>query len=89
MPAKYTSPDTSAWRTVVALDPAHDAEVQLHERRPELEDVAEAGVPRARIVDGESNAAAIGREGTPQPLVVLDPGVLGELEDDRLLGEGK
>ena len=69
----------------VAVDPADDPAVQLHDVRPELDEVAQARESRAGVVDGERHAGTQRLDREAQPLVVVDGQVLGELDRDRSL----
>ena len=69
----------------VGVDVLGDRPVHLDDVGTETEDVAEGGVPRAGVVDGESNAACSDHaELLLGPLVVGDASVLGDLDDDPL-----
>ena len=49
---------------VVAVDPADEADVELGVGRPQLEDVAQAGVAGAGVVHGEAHVAELGERRT-------------------------
>ena len=66
-----------------------EGEVDLHEVRGELQDMAEARVPGTGVVDGQANRGAKLPELAAQPLVVVDRDVLGDLEDDRSIEAGQ
>ena len=69
----------------LGVDAADQVEVDLHEVRGELQDVAEAGVAGAGIVDREADGRSEPLELAAQSRVVVDLDVLGDLEDDRPL----
>ena len=67
----------------LALDPVDQRPVELDELGLEPEDVTQAREARAGVVDREAHAELAQRvERLVQALVVLDPRVLGDLDDD-------
>jgi len=67
----------------VLPDRAHEADVDLHEVRAQLDDVAEARVPRAGIVDREPDGGSEALDGSTERQIVVDHHMFGDLEDDR------
>ena len=66
----------------VVLKLLGDADVELDEARRQLQEVSQAGVSGAGIIDGEDGAGgAQGRHGQGQAGVIQDGGVLGQLDD--------
>jgi len=55
---------------LVAVDPPDQADVELGERRPQLGDMAQAGIPGARVVDGNLHASEALDRGPELPVVV-------------------
>src|SRR5487761_1262209 len=69
----------------VDIDPPRKSDVELDHVRADIEDVAQAGVPRACIIDGDAEAPRPqSRKRLGKCLVVLDADVFGDLEDDAL-----
>ena len=82
--SEVAQPTIIDWRASSESRPADEPAVQLHERRPELQDVAQAGKPGSRIVDGEPDARAEpgdARRGRPRSRDHRR--VLRHLEDQR------
>jgi hypothetical protein len=67
----------------IGIHAAHEADVDLHELWPELDEVIEVRDAGTGIVDREAETRAERHEGRPERRVVLDRVVLGDLEDDR------
>ena len=73
----------------VVVDVAHERDVQLHELRLQLQDVAQSGVSGARVVYCQSSSVANLVESGHQARIVLDFGMLGDLEDYLPIGLGQ
>ncbi|HEX3510490.1 MAG TPA: hypothetical protein VHT27_05255 [Solirubrobacteraceae bacterium] len=78
---RLAGPDGGALGAVIR-DPVNQRAIDLDEVGPQLEDVAQRCVPRARVVDGDPEPLSAQRgELVEQRRVVVDHGVLGDLDD--------
>lgn len=66
----------------------HPLDVELHVARLERKDVAQAGEPRARVIDRELDVWPEALERGSNGRVIIDAFVLGQLENDRPLRRG-
>ncbi len=83
-PGEVTHPGHERLLRGIAVDAPNEGDVELHESRIELKYVSQAGETGAGIVDGEAHGAAKAGDARPERRVVLDDGVLGDLEDDSV-----
>ena len=80
--AKCIRPKIIACAREVRVDPANEPDVELHERRPELDDVTHVRGSRPGVVDGDADGGPHPADRRPERGVVRDRHVLGDLEDE-------
>ena len=72
----------------IGVDVPDQRDVELHVLRLQLEDVVQPRIARAGVVDGQHGVRPNLGEGGHELRVVLDLGVLGDLENNRPIGPG-
>src|SRR5664280_933761 len=70
---------------LVCLDAANEANVELRERRPQLEDVTKARIAGASVIDSDAHVAEL-PDRLAERRIVVDRDMLGQLEDESPAG---
>jgi hypothetical protein len=77
-------------RPPVGVDVPYQLDVELDDVGLKAPDVSQAGEPGAGVVDRELDACSTPfRKCASQRVVVIDPGVLGDLDDHAVPREGR